>query len=233
MILTFIITAMALGFLGSFHCVGMCGPIALSIPVQHLHGFQKFIGIIIYNGGRIMVYAVAGSLFGVIGLSFQFMGWQKWLSVILGVVLLLLFVFAISKKRFSQNRFLKSFNDKIVQWLYPLLQSRKQRNLLLIGMLNGLLPCGLVYMALAGAIATSNIIYSAIFMAAFGAGTLPAMILASYAGQLITLNMRNKIKKVLPYMLAIMGLLLILRGFNMHLPLFDHMGHHGNAVLCK
>ena len=91
-------------------------------------------------------------------------------------------------------------------------------NLFLIGLLNGLLPCGLVYMAVAGALATGNIIYSSLFMACFGLGTLPAMLAMSFAGNFITLSSRNTIKKLVPYIVGIMGILLILRGLNLDIP---------------
>ena len=91
-------------------------------------------------------------------------------------------------------------------------------NLFLIGLLNGLLPCGLVYMAVAGALATGNIVYSGLFMAFFGLGTLPAMLAMSYAGSFVSLTMRNKIKKAVPYILCFMGILLILRGLNLNIP---------------
>lgn len=233
MIVTFIISAMALGFLGSFHCVGMCGPIALSLPLQHLKGIQKLYGILLYNTGRIMTYALAGVFFGMIGLSFRFFGWQQWLSIILGSLLVISFIvqvthFKIGKKRFSFSK----WNLWVTRRLAPLFKSRKKHTLFLIGALNGLLPCGLVYIALAGAIATGYITYSAVFMAAFGAGTLPAMIMASYAAGWITVPVRNKIRKALPYMLAIMGVLLILRGMDLHIPLISPHLNHANAVSC-
>ena len=185
---------MAFGFLGSFHCVGMCGPIALSLPVHHLQGSAKAIGIGLYNLGRIATYALIGILFGMIGLSFQYFGWQQALSIGLGIVLLILFFIRIlpRKKMYKAPTFSK-WNEWVIRFLAPLMRSRKKRTLLIIGMLNGLLPCGLIYLALAGAIASGHILYSGMFMAAFGAGTLPAMILASYASGWITLPVRNKI----------------------------------------
>ncbi len=90
--------------------------------------------------------------------------------------------------------------------------------LFLIGLLNGLLPCGLVYMAVAGGLATGNILYSSLFMASFGLGTLPAMIAMSFAGSFISLKIRNNMKKAIPYIFACMGILLILRGMNLNIP---------------
>lgn len=227
---------MALGFLGSFHCVGMCGPIALSLPVQHLRGAEKALGIGLYNLGRIITYAFAGALFGIIGLSFKFFGWQQWLSIGMGLILIIVFLVQIFPKwSFRRSSTLNKWNQLVIRYLTPLFRSRKKRTLVTIGLLNGLLPCGLVYMALAGALATGNIVHSSIFMAAFGAGTLPAMVIASYAAGVITLPVRNKIKKMLPYMLGIMGVLLVLRGMDLNIPIISAHLHHrdGSTISCQ
>lgn len=233
MIFPFLISAIAFGFLGSFHCVGMCGPIALSLPVQHLNGGARAVGIGLYNLGRIVMYAIIGIIFGVIGLSFQYFGWQQYLSIALGIALLILFIIRIVPQNAVQKfSTFSKWNQWVIQFLAPLMQSPKKRNLLLVGMLNGLLPCGLIYLALAGAMATGNIFYSGLFMAGFGAGTLPAMVLASYAAGLITLQIRNKIKRALPYMLLLMGILLILRGMNLEIPFLSPVLHQNSAVQC-
>lgn len=234
MVITIIISALVLGFMGSFHCVGMCGPIALSLPVQHLKGTDKAIGIGLYNFGRILTYSVAGIFFGLIGMSFQFFGWQQWLSIILGILLILIFVVQINPSiKLKRSASFNKWNQWVISRLTPLFRSQKKRTLIAIGILNGMLPCGLVYMALAGALATGNIIYSAIFMAGFGAGTLPAMVMASYAAGMITVSTRKKIRKVLPFFLAIMGILLILRGMNLDIPVISAHLHQPEAIICK
>ncbi len=219
MTIAVILAALLLGFLGSFHCIGMCGPIALTLPVQHLEGFKKFTGIVIYNFGRVSTYAILGLLFGIIGMSFNFFGWQQLLSIILGSILVVFFIGSFFQKRLFNNQFIqKHWNKYIIRWLTPLFHKKNMGNLFLIGLLNGLLPCGLVYMAVAGALATGNILYSSLFMAAFGLGTLPAMVTMSFAGSFISLSMRNTIKKSVPYIVGVMGILLILRGMNLDIP---------------
>lgn len=229
-----VIAAFVLGFLGSFHCIGMCGPIALTLPVQHLNGFRKFAGILIYNSGRVFTYAFLGLLFGVIGMSFNLFGWQQILSILLGSLLVLLFISSFFQKRIFNNQFIqKHWNKYIIRWLTPLFHKKNMGNLFLIGLLNGLLPCGLVYMAVAGALATGNIIYSSLFMAFFGLGTLPAMITMSFAGSFISLTMRNRIRKSVPYIIGFMGILLILRGMNLNIPyLSPVMGMHSVVEAC-
>jgi sulfite exporter TauE/SafE len=229
-----VIAALVLGFLGSFHCIGMCGPIALTLPVQHLNGFRKFTGILIYNSGRVFTYAVLGLLFGIIGMSFNLFGWQQILSILLGSLLVLFFISSFFKKRIFKNQFIQKYwNKYIIRWLTPLFHKKNMGNLFLIGLLNGLLPCGLVYMAVAGALATGNIINSSLFMAFFGLGTLPAMITMSFAGGFISLSMRNKIRKSVPYIIGLMGILLILRGMNLNIPyLSPAMSIHHSVEAC-
>lgn len=219
MTIAVVLAALLLGFLGSFHCIGMCGPIALTLPVQHLEGFKKFTGIIIYNFGRVLTYAILGSFFGVIGMSFNLFGWQQILSIILGSLLVLFFITSFFQKRLFNNQFIqKHWNKYIIRWLTPLFHKKNMGNLFLIGLLNGLLPCGLVYMAVAGALATGNILYSSLFMASFGLGTLPAMVTMSFAGSFVSLSLRNKMKRSVPYIVGFMGILLILRGMNLNIP---------------
>lgn len=219
MTIAVVLAALLLGFLGSFHCIGMCGPIALTLPVQHLEGFKKFTGIIIYNFGRVITYAILGLFFGVIGMSFNLFGWQQLLSIILGSLLVLFFITSFFQKRLFNNQFIqKHWNKYIIRWLTPLFHKKNLGNLLLIGLLNGLLPCGLVYMAVAGALATGNILYSSLFMASFGLGTLPAMVTMSFAGSFVSLSLRNKMKRSVPYIVGFMGILLILRGMNLNIP---------------
>lgn len=228
------IAALILGFLGSFHCIGMCGPIALTLPVQHLQSIKKFTGIIIYNIGRVVTYSILGLLFGIIGMSFNFFGWQQILSTVLGSLLVLYFITSFFQQRLFNNRFIqKHWNKYIIRWITPLFHKKNMGNLFLIGLLNGLLPCGLVYMAIAGALATGNILESSLFMAAFGLGTLPAMVTMSFAGSFVSMSMRNKIKKSVPYIVGIMGILLILRGMNLNIPyLSPAMGNERVVVEC-
>lgn len=231
---TFILSAMALGFLGSFHCVGMCGPLALSLPVQHLQGFRKPIGILIYNAGRAFTYFFLGIFFGFIGMSFRFFASQQMLSLILGSILLLFFILSLLKKRILKiTPIQNAWNRHISGLILPLFKKQNFSALFLIGTLNGLLPCGLVYLAIAGGLASGNIIYSGIFMAFFGMGTMPAMIMVSYAGGMISMSLRNRVKKSFPYILGIMGLLLVIRGLNLDIPyLSPAQNAHKQVEIC-
>lgn len=231
MMTALLISALTLGFLGSFHCIGMCGPIALSLPVQHLSGFRKVLGILIYNSGRAVTYFLLGVAFGSIGMSFQFFGWQQVLSIGLGILLIFIFISSLVGKRYMQSSpFLKKWNQELSSLIVPLFHRKGFDALFIIGTLNGLLPCGLVYMAVAGALATGDILSSGLFMAAFGLGTMPAMMATSFAAGMVTLKMRNQIRKSFPYLLGLMGILLLLRGMNLGIPYLSPVLEHSHAA---
>lgn len=213
------IASFMLGFVGSFHCIGMCGPIALTLPVQHLSGWKKLAGMLLYNAGRITAYALLGIIFGWLGKQLYLGGLQQWLSVITGVVLLLAVLVKYTGTWWRRGGALPSvFTGKIKSALGTLLRQQRFRTLFAIGFLNGLLPCGLVYLAIAGAIATGGVLQGALFMAAFGAGTLPAMAGVTWFSHLVTISVRNRMRSLIPVVISIMGVLLILRGLNLGIP---------------
>ncbi len=212
-------TAITLGFLGSFHCVGMCGPIALVLPLNQQSYFTKFFGVLLYNIGRMFTYALFGALFGLVGQSFVIAGYQQGLSITLGIVIVTMVIMPASiANRFKITASIYSVIGNIKKKLGSLFQQKTYSSLFFIGTLNGILPCGLVYLGIAGAIATGNGIQGSIFMAMFGFGTFPAMILLSFLGNTISISFRSKIRKVMPVFVACMGLLLILRGLNLGIP---------------
>jgi|SRR5436190_8256261 len=213
-----IFAAFMMGLLGSFHCVGMCGPLALSLPINSERPSARFTGVLLYNTGRILTYSIFGLLFGVIGKSAAFFGFQQWLSIILG---LLIIYFVVLPKRFSvfnNKSFVLPFFEKIRFSLGELFSRKKYSSLFFIGILNGLLPCGLVYMAAAGAVATGEVQGSILFMAFFGLGTLPMMWSIAFFGNYVSIGIRQKIRRAYPYLVTFMACLLILRGMGLGIP---------------
>lgn len=212
----FLLAAIVIGFLGGFHCVGMCGPIAMALPVHTKSATQKILSILTYNAGRIITYSLFGVVFGAIGQSFVFFGLQQALSITMGS--LILFFLIVSYFGKVQNPILSKayfFVNKVKAGLSGLFRKRTYSSFFSIGMLNGLLPCGLVYMALAGALATGDILKGALFMAFFGLGTLPFMFAVTYYSNLISIKIRNRMRKVVPVVVAVMAVLMILRGMNL------------------
>jgi sulfite exporter TauE/SafE len=213
------LTALALGFLGSFHCVGMCGPIALALPLNHDSWISKITGSLIYNSGRILTYAVLGGLFGLLGQSLVIAGYQQIVSITLGVAILIMVLLPNQvHSRYKLTSFIYSYVGKLKQQLGLLFKKKSNSSLFFIGTLNGMLPCGLVYLGIAGAIASGNSLQGSIFMASFGLGTLPAMLVLSLLGNSLSVNLRNKIKKAVPVFVVAMALLLIVRGMNLGIP---------------
>jgi uncharacterized protein len=223
-----------LGLVSSLHCIGMCGPIAMMIPkipdselrIPDLKGIRNpqsgirnLYSTLLYNFGRITTYAAYGLVFGLIGRSFAWFGWQQKISITLGVIIIIALVIP---KIISRQNLFSNYTDNIMLklrgGLSRLLFKGTPASLFGIGLLNGLLPCGMVYLALAGAIATGNAIQGSLFMVMFGLGTLPAMGAISYFGAMIKPSFRASARKLFPAMMVLMATLLILRGLNLGIP---------------
>lgn len=215
--MTWSFAALSLGLLGSFHCIGMCGPIAIALPVHHLNGIGKIWSILIYNLGRAFTYALLGALFGLLGEGFYLGGFQQTLSVVLGV-LLLLSILLPHVVRLPRLGFVYTGISKLKSKLAWLFTRKGNSVLFLIGLLNGLLPCGLVYIGIAGAMATSSLVKGAVFMFVFGMGTFPVMMSVVFFGQFISIRYRNVIRRTIPLAVSVMAILLVLRGLNLGIP---------------
>ncbi|MEO8760912.1 MAG: sulfite exporter TauE/SafE family protein [Bacteroidia bacterium] len=215
----FLIAAISLGFLGSFHCIGMCGPIALSLPVHQESFIKKTTSIFLYNIGRATTYAIMGALFGLIGQGFSLINLQQILSITLGCMVLLAVLLPQSiTSKYKIATVFYNFFAQLKNKIGKLFKQKQYSSLFSIGLLNGLLPCGLVYMAIVGAMATANVLQGAIFMAVFGLSTIPLMFSVSYFSNVISLKFRTGIRKTIPFMLSAMAVLLILRGMNLGIP---------------
>jgi sulfite exporter TauE/SafE len=228
----FLLAAISLGFLGSFHCIGMCGPIAMTIPVKRTSHFSVISGSLIYNAGRIITYASLGLLFGILGKGFMLAGWQSFLSIALGIsILLLLFIPNLSVIP-VQVGFLVSFIGKLKLKIRSLFGVHNNRSLFIIGLLNGLLPCGLVYLGIIGALSTGDTFKGALFMIGFGLGTLPAMLSITFIRDYIGIRFRNSVRRMVPLFVAMMAVMLILRGMNLGIPYVSPAAASNAGVKC-
>jgi sulfite exporter TauE/SafE len=226
----FPIVALLLGLLGSVHCIGMCGPIALSIPLRRERTQSLLSGIFIYNAGRAFTYAMLGAVSGLAGSAVKWAAGQQTLSIVAGsLILLALIVNAFGKQLKKFSPFTKGFST-IRKVLGKLFKQNRYDALWLIGMLNGFLPCGLVYTALAGAAATGNFLNGAFFMFIFGIGTIPALFALSLAGTKISFSMRERMRKAVPVFVGIMALLLIVRGLGLGIPYISPSYSNGQTV---
>jgi len=214
-----IISAIILGFMGSLHCVGMCGPIAFMLPLDRTNNVKKFIQIFIYHFGRLSAYGLLGLVFGLLGKGLFVFGMQQKLSIAIGVLMILVII--IPYKTFSKYNFSKpvyKIIGKVKNRLGKELQKKTSDTFLTIGFLNGFLPCGLVYMALFGAIAMGDALQGALYMILFGAGTIPLMTSAIYFSSILKSTAKQKIQKLIPVFVVLIGALFILRGLGLGIP---------------
>ena len=214
--MSILLTALLLGLMGSFHCLGMCGPIAFILPVDRNNRAKMSLQTLLYHLGRMTAYALIGLVFGYLGKGISLVGFQQKVSLILGIVMVILaFVPASKVLRLKPLAGWNKFVYFIKNSLSNYLQKRSTLGFYVIGFFNGLLPCGLVYIALVGAMATGDPIMGALYMAIFGLGTAPMMTLAIYLGNFVSVKVRNNINKLIPYAVALVGILFILRGLNL------------------
>jgi sulfite exporter TauE/SafE len=212
-------TALILGLTGSFHCIGMCGPIAFVLPVDRSSKIKLIFQTFLYHFGRILSYSLIGFLFGLIGKGLYLAGFQQRLSILMGVIMIAIVIIPVSlfnKYKFSKPLYILIGQVKKRLGLY--LNKKSNKALFLIGFFNGFLPCGLVYMALIGAVATGENLDGAIYMALFGLGTIPMMTAAVFIGNFVNLTVRKKIQKAIPVFIVIIGILFILRGLGLGIP---------------
>ncbi len=215
----FIISGFALGFLTSFHCVGMCGPIAIAIPLHGKHKWQNLFGGILYNLGRTTTYIIFGFIFGLLGQSLGALGFQRWVSIIAGSMMIITVLSPFFFKfNFNTSGIFNSLFSKVKIALKRLFSIRSFGGLYLIGLLNGLLPCGPLYMAFIISTGTGNAIGATIFMLMFGLGTIPLLFSITVLGNFISIPVRNRIKNLFPVLIVMIGLLFILRGLNLGIP---------------
>ena len=212
------LSAILFGLIGSFHCVGMCGPIAFMLPIDRQNRTKGFFEILSYHLGRLLTYSLIGLLFGFLGKGFYFFGFQQQLSIIVGISMIIAIVFP---KFFSKVNFSKSISNviyKVKNALGKELKKKGNDTFFTIGFLNGFLPCGLVYMAVFGAIATTNPFSGSFYMFLFGLGTIPLMTTVVYLGNFTKGTFRKRIQKAIPIVVVFIGALFVLRGLGLGIP---------------
>lgn len=231
-----ILPGLLLGFMGSLHCLGMCGPIAFMLPVDRKNHLKGTIQLGAYHLGRIIAYTAIGLLFGILGKGLGLFGMQQKLSVVIGLLMILAVLLPLNHK----------FGHRLLQPVFRLVSGIKTRlgkelgkrgpdTFLTIGFLNGLLPCGLVYMAVLGSLALGEPMQGALFMTAFGMGTIPLMSSAVYLGNFAKTSLRQRVRRMIPAVVIFVGILFILRGLGLGVPFLSpapEMQHGTMAVEC-
>jgi sulfite exporter TauE/SafE len=216
MITGILITGLILGAAGSLHCIGMCGPLSMLLPTQHLSSTGRSLSILLYQIGRVTTYAFLGLAFGMAGRRLYVAGFQQWFSIV-GGGLIMVYAGIYFLRRSKMNvPFLQKMYASLQRIIFKILKrERSYSNFFLLGMANGLLPCGMVYTALAVTLSFGQVNESVLFMTMFGAGTLPAMLLFSYGFQSLKPAVRKVFRNAVPFFTTIAGLMLVLRGLNL------------------
>ncbi|MCC2547807.1 sulfite exporter TauE/SafE family protein [Hymenobacter sp. BT175] len=207
------------GLVGGFHCVGMCGAIALALPGAGGASWRYVAGRVLYNLGRVTTYSLLGAATGVLGQGLRLAGWQQSLSLLSGALILVLVVTPEHwLGRAAAFFVLDVVLARVKRRLLYFYQQPSLGALYATGLLNGLLPCGLVYLALAGALSATGVAGAAAYMALFGLGTLPLMLVFSLTGQLVPTAWRLRMRRAVPVMAAVLAGLFILRGLGLGIP---------------
>jgi len=221
-------TALALGLAGSLHCAGMCGPLALALPASGNR--RAFVaGRLLYNSGRVLTYALLGTLLGLVGGALHLAGLQQVLALGLGALMVVMAVLVWAGQRgVAPPIFWVRWVGLLRAQLGAQLKRRGALALFVAGLLNGLLPCGFVYVGLAGAMAAGGPLQGMAYMACFGLGTWPMMLGISLAGPWLASRLRGRGRWALPVGMALLGVLLIWRGVKADMV---HAGGNGNAAM--
>jgi sulfite exporter TauE/SafE len=215
----FLWTAFVIGLLGSFHCAGMCGPIALALPLNNSNWVNRVSGAFLYNSGRIITYMLLGALFGFLGKGIQLAGFQLWASVVIGVLMIAMVVFPmIFGGRISISTLFGGYTNRLFSKFHKLFHAGSSSSFFTIGLLNGILPCGLVYVGVAGAVNTGEVVNAMMYMALFGLGTVPVMFTITLIGNFLSHAVRATINRITPYVVILLGILFILRGLSLGIP---------------
>jgi sulfite exporter TauE/SafE len=208
-------TALVIGFFGSLHCAGMCGPLVLAMPATSGRFGVHLTNKLAYNAGRIVTYGTLGLLFGLFGQMVGLAGFQRWISIVAGTVILLSI---LAWPMRQATIFIAKPVGLLKSGLGQLLRRHGLMAQFSFGLLNGLLPCGLVYVACAAAAATASLVSGFQYMLLFGLGTVPMLLGLGLLGQRLHFQLQLRLRKLIPATLGIMATLLILRGLGLGIP---------------
>lgn len=209
-----------IGLLGSAHCMGMCGGFVMIITQMPGSSQQRRVNQSLYFLGKTVTYMVLGAVAGAFGLGLGsfFAGMQDILSIGLGLFLIVIGLGLIGVlKRFEGVSFIGQLSgfSKTLSWL---LQRPHPASIFGVGLLNGLLPCGLVYGLLALAATSGHPLQGALTMGVFGLATIPALFLTGAAATVMRPVWRARLHLASGILVIVLGLVTITRGLPGILP---------------
>ena len=229
--MTYHYLAFFMGLFGSIHCAVMCGPLLIALQADSRVSWLQTLNKVLYQFGRILTYTLVGAVLGIFGNVAVMQGWQQTFSIITGIFLIIIgLIYCLGSKSTKvaqwQTKMIQPFAKMMGKWLY------RPGGSFIAGILNGLLPCGMVYMAIASSINADGVLASAQFMLLFGLGTLPLMLIFSLATSFSKQIFKLKFAKILPVLFLVMGVWFILRGSNLNIPYLSPLLHLDGAMHC-
>jgi len=217
-----ILTIISIAFLGSFgHCIGMCGGIVVAYSTikinQNSSKMTQGVSHLLYSLGRVLTYSILGAIFGFLGGVVVFSNTANGaLLIFAGVIMILAGLSLMGKIKFltviehsfsSSNLYKNSFKS--------VLNSKSNFSFFILGMLNGLLPCGFVYFFAITAASTADPFYGALVMAIFGLSTIPAMFLLGFITSLTSAtSFRNMMMSLSSIAVVLYGAYTIYSGYD-------------------
>jgi len=222
--------AFFIGLFGSVHCIGMCGPLAFAIPVRNSSYGLIIWDKLVYNFGRVISYTLIGLITGLIGRRLWLSGLQQWVSIFSGVFIIL----AASSRLIRYPLTRGKFSNWLLQPFYKLMSFaiKNKAGHLLVGLLNGFLPCGFVYLALIGSVNANSVTAGAQYMFWFGMGTMPLMLVATVGTGLLNTQMRRRMNHIVPYFMLCLGIWFVLRGLALDIPYLSPAAVN-SAIMCR
>lgn len=229
-----LISGFMLGAAGSLHCIGMCGPLSMVLPTDHLSQSGRLFSLFLYQLGRITTYSFLGLMAGIAGRGLYINGLQQWFSVIMGLIVLLAAVSYFLKKKLLKIDLLRPSYNTIQKLIANTMKKKSSyARFFLIGFANGMLPCGMVYVALAAALSMHHTAGSILFMVFFGMGTLPAMLFFGFGFQFLKPSVRKLFNRSVPVFMTLTGVILLLRGLNLGIPFISPvLPRTGEIISC-
>ena len=217
-----LIIIISTAFLGSVgHCIGMCGGIVVAYSSskidQKSSQLTQTLSHLSYNFGRVATYTVLGAIFGLIGQAVAFAPTTKGILFLLtGLLMLLAGLSLLGKLNFLNSA---EFSFSKYAWFkksfQALLSNKSYKSFFLLGMLNGIIPCGLVYSFAIMAAATASPLWGAVVMASFGLATIPALFFLGFVTKFLQQgSLRSTMMKLAAILVVAYGVFTMYKGYN-------------------
>jgi sulfite exporter TauE/SafE len=205
------------GLIGSSHCIGMCGPLALAVGITDAKLTTNLRRQLVFSAGRICTYGFAGAVAAFTGLwlaqwSWLAVGVQAGLAVIGGAALVVLGLSTLGFLPRLSLYLTKPQPCAFGTGVKTLLTSPRFTGAFLAGVFTGFIPCGLVYAFLATAASSGDVVRGWLVMVTFGAGTVPLLVVAGCGSTLLSVATRSRMLRLAAWCVVITGVISIARG---------------------